>query len=461
MAYCAAYTITKDAKYSAIVEDILRYVARDLTHGSGGFYAAEDADSLPQAESAEKKEGAFCVWSWEEVEQLLGDTRLEGEEVTLAAVIQHEFNMEEGGNVDPAGDPHGELKGQNVLTRIPVKQPLISDSEKYFSAVEEGKAILYAEREKRPRPGLDIKILTSWNCLMISAYCRASLALDSPAHLASALRAGKMLRDSLWCAADRRLVRSLYGGEQLRQLDHPIPGFIDDYCYAVQACLDLYTASLEESWLELGLELQAAQDELFLCREQGGYFTSQAGDPEIVLRLKDDQDGAEPSSNSVSAMNLFRLGRILNSQQWTKQGEKIGAVANITSHSPIISVQYVFPTSLLLSTVILDTPPSLPAGGPAAAAPPRRARPGRGAAVPGPAAAAMCGGRTPRPPPRPPLRPPALPDCCRGGAAAPGRTPRPHNHQPRPGRSAPSAGGGALSCFLTGTTQGDSKQVAK
>jgi len=325
MAYATAFTITKEIKYKEVVEDIMIFVNRDMTHQSGGFFAAEDADSLPKADSKGKKEGAFCVWTWEEIQNLLSKP-VEGEasEATLAAVVAHEFNIKENGNVNPRADPHGELKGQNVLTKIPVKPAMLADAESYNTALSEAKKILFTERLKRPRPGLDSKILCSWNSLMLSAFCRAGTALDMPAYVVTAVRAGEFVRDVLWCKDKKRLLRSVYGGqEQLAQLDNPIEGFVDDYCYTVQAFLDLYTATLNEDWLSLAVEIQSTQDLLFLDEENGGYFASKAGDSEIVLRLKDDQDGAEPSSNSVSTMNLLRLGKILNHEKYQSEGVKI------------------------------------------------------------------------------------------------------------------------------------------
>ena len=120
------------------------------------------------------------------------------------------------------------------------------------------------------------------------------------------------------------ILRSLYGsGENLVQLETPIQGFLEDYTNSVQAMLDLYTATLDEDWLELAKRLQETQDSLFLDKEKGGYFASREGDPEIILRLKDDQDGAEPSANSVAAMNLLRLGKILGSTSYEEEGLKV------------------------------------------------------------------------------------------------------------------------------------------
>ena len=322
MAYSAALSITQE-KYRDVVDDILLYVTRDMTHPSGGFFSAEDADSYPMDNPSEKKEGAFCVWSWEEIKSLLKE-KVQNEEMSLADIVAHEYNLKPGGNVDPRGDPHGELRNQNVLTKIPSKPLPLSDLNQYKRALEDAKKILLSERLKRPRPGLDIKIVTCWNSLMISGFCRAAAVTQSSDYTAAALRAGHFVMDTLWSGQRRRLLRCVYGaGSGITQLEIPIDGFVEDYCMTVGAMLDLYRLTLDEKWLAHAKELQEIQDELFLDEEKGGYFTSREGDEEIVLRLKDDQDGAEPCSNSVSAMNLIRLGRILNNQSFSEKGGNI------------------------------------------------------------------------------------------------------------------------------------------
>ena len=321
MAYTAAAQLAGNKRFQEVVADIVTYVSRDLTHPSGGFYSAEDADSLPNARSGQKLEGAFCVWSWAEVEDLLGGEEVEGH--TLAALVQHEFHMEENGNVGPAGDPHGELQGQNVLTRLPVVQPLCEET-KYRQGLEKARQVLFDARLKRPRPGLDTKILASWNSLMVSALARAGAGLNDEKYLKMAEKAGAFLKEHMINPATGTMLRSLYGsGDSLEQLETPIQGFLEDYSNTVQAMLDLYSATLDESWLELAEKLQKVQDNLFLDKEQGGYFASREGDPEVLLRLKDDQDGAEPSANSVSAMNLLRLGKLLGSKSYEEEGLKV------------------------------------------------------------------------------------------------------------------------------------------
>jgi len=326
--YSIAVQLTGSEVYTETVQDILGYVSRDLTHPLGGFFTAEDADSYPKEGSQEKKEGAFCIWQFDEVKELLKEP-IQGTEYTIADLIVHKYNMKDGGNVNPRLDPHGELVDQNVLTCIPEKEPLL-DKEMSDKYIEKGKQILYQERQKRPRPSLDDKILCSSNGLMITGFCRAAAALQTPEYTQAACKAGQFIIDHMFQEQENQLLRSVYGSKpELDQLRVPIPGFIDDYVFTIQAMIDLYEATFDTKWLDFALKLQGIQDDLFHDGEKGGYFATQQGDPHIVLRLKDDHDGAEPSSNSISAMNLLRLSKLLNNQLFKQQAEKIFKLFNV------------------------------------------------------------------------------------------------------------------------------------
>jgi uncharacterized protein YyaL (SSP411 family) len=161
-------------------------------------------------------------------------------------------------------------------------------------------------RAQRPRPHLDDKILTAWNGLMISALARGHQVLaaarpeDSP-YLSLATRAAEFIRRELYDPATRTLYRSWREGRS------DIPGFAEDYAFLIQGLLDLYEADFDVRWLQWAEELQARMDELFWDAAAGGYFNSRAGDATVVVRLKEDYDGAEPAPSSVAAMNLVRL----------------------------------------------------------------------------------------------------------------------------------------------------------
>jgi len=308
--------------YAKILGDILEYVERDMQHPLGGFYSAQDADSLPAESDTKKREGAFCVWVYEDMKVLLNDIKLKKGQSTLFELVAFIFHARSGGNCDPRMDPHGELKGQNCLTRFPdlSEEALdlfkIESKQELEEEIERAREILFEERLKRPMPHLDDKILTSWNGLMISGFISASNALSEPNHLKTALKAIDFVESNLYDATKGVLYRSVYTeGPQVKQLETPIEGFTDDYAFFIRALLDAFEATGSDRYLNWACRLQEKQNELFLDGENGGYYTAPSTrSEELVLRLKEDQDGAEPASNSITSQNLVRFS-VLNAEK--------------------------------------------------------------------------------------------------------------------------------------------------
>ncbi|KAL5018576.1 hypothetical protein ScPMuIL_004298 [Solemya velum] len=329
VAYLDAFQITKDEQYADTVRDILEYVSRDLSHPEGGFYSAEDADSHPTADCTQKKEGAFCVWTYGEVQQLLTD-KIEGHSGTkLADIFCHHFSVMDGGNVDPYQDPHQELKNQNVLF---IKDS-VAETAIYFGISKELTnqvlnrcvEILYNARQKRPRPQLDDKMVTAWNGLMISAYARAGQILNDDTYTTRAVKAAEFLRLHMYLQDKRVLLRTCYSGADstVTQIPEPIEGFVDDYAFLIRGLIDLYQACFDEKWLDMATDLQKKQNDLFWDSENSGFYSISQNDEFMIMRLKEDQDGAEPSGNSVAAMNLIRLASFLNKADWIRQAEQV------------------------------------------------------------------------------------------------------------------------------------------
>jgi uncharacterized protein YyaL (SSP411 family) len=294
--YVSAWQINGEPLFAETARDILDYVQRDMTSPEGGFFSAEDADSLMPGGS-EKREGAFYVWSKEEIDEVLGAD---------AELFNRIYGVEEGGNSPPGSDPHGELKGFNTLIRRSTEEP-----------PAQSRAKLLERRAKRPRPHLDDKILASWNGLMISAFARAGMALGELAYTETAQRAAQFVREKIYDG--KRLLRSYRQG--------PGPeAFADDYAAMAGGALDLYEATGEIAWLRWAVELQGTLDELFLDRENGGYFSARAEDASILLRMKEDHDGAEPAASSLAARNGLRLARMLDDAGLQKRAvETMGA----------------------------------------------------------------------------------------------------------------------------------------
>ncbi|XP_012271768.1 spermatogenesis-associated protein 20 [Orussus abietinus] len=327
--YAEAYVATKDEFFAEIVDDIVTYVTRDLRHKEGGFYSAEDADSLPSQSSKAKREGAFYVWTYLEVESLLDKRIPSSENLSLSDIFCFHFMVRPEGNVRSSEDPHKELCGQNVLM---IEGSLEKTAEHFKMStedtkryIEEGLKILFEERSKRPRPHLDSKIVTAWNGLMISGLSIAGASTGNKKYVEYAEMAARFIEKYLFDRENRVLLRSCYRdeGDRITQTSTPIEGFHVDYAFIVRGLLDLYEASLDTHWLKLAEELQNIQDELFWDQESAAYFSTTGGDPSVIFRMKDDHDGAEPSSNSVACGNLLKLHSYFNRAEFSDKAARL------------------------------------------------------------------------------------------------------------------------------------------
>jgi uncharacterized protein YyaL (SSP411 family) len=398
--------------YAWIARGIFDYVRRDLTGPHGEFYSAEDADSavpemvgpalaagpeggLPtsgsptrnSSEDGEHAEGAFYVWSRDEIAAVLGDD---------ADFFCAHYGVKADGNV--ADDPRGEFRGKNVLkqtqsllvTARESKLEIEAASDKLLGCLEK----MRIARAQRPRPSRDDKVITAWNGLMISALAKGHQVLGGaptpanesrggvaapPDYLTAATRAAEFLQRELYESATGTLYRSW------REDRSEIAGFAEDYAFLIQGLLDLYEAGFEIRWLQWAERLQAAMDGRFRDAERGGYFNSRADDPTVIVRLKEDYDGAEPAPNSVAAMNLLRLDWMLGGgggvpSPRDRALRTIEALRPQWSRAPHALPQMLCAFDLALAeprTVVLAGHPGAPDFQALAAELPRRLGPGR------------------------------------------------------------------------------------
>jgi hypothetical protein len=316
LAYLEAAQISGDPFYAEVAEDTLLYVVREMTGEGGGFYSAEDADSVPPEHTgdpnAHKAEGAFYLWRADEIDALLGGD---------AEIFKLRFGIEPAGNAPI--DPQQEFTGKNLLyvarSVDDLAQQTGQRAAEIVDALNRTRVRVFEARVGRPRPHLDDKVLTAWNGLMIGAFARGARLLraigdaDRDAgepYLQAGRQAAGFVRDRMWNAATRTLLRRYRDGHA------EIDAYAEDYAFLIFGLLELFQADADPAWLEWAITLQRRQDELFWDDLDAGWFSTTGQDPSVLLRMKEDYDGAEPTASSVSVMNLIVLSHLVNDRTW-------------------------------------------------------------------------------------------------------------------------------------------------
>ena len=302
LAYVEAAQASGETFFADVAVDTLDYVRRDLADPEGGFYSAEDADSVPpeEGEGAHKKEGAFYIWTDEEVREVLGAD---------ADIFRERYGVLAGGNAP--FDPQNEFTNKNLLYVAKSIEEIASLTSRSAAdlevALQRACTRLMDRRSRRPRPHLDDKVLTAWNGLMIAAFARAARVLEGQERfLEDARRAAEFVRKRLWDASSGTLLR------RYRQGNASVDGYAEDYAYLVFGLLELFQADGNPQWLDWAIALQKKQDELFWDGAEGGWFSTTGKDPSVLLRLKEDYDGAEPAASSIGVINLLMLSHLLD-----------------------------------------------------------------------------------------------------------------------------------------------------
>jgi hypothetical protein len=281
--------------FAATARDILDYVLRDMTHPDGGFYSAEDADS-------EGHEGKFYCWTQDELSRLLTP-----EEFAVAAKY---FGVTKQGNFTDHSHPHP-LPGQNVLSIVAPLDPRSPETSPLASA----KSKMLAARNQRVRPRLDDKILASWNGLMLGAFARAAVVLGDDNYRAAAAKNLAFLRGKLWDEKTKTLFHRWRDGERDRvQL-------LEAYAFLLDGVIQLYEATLDPQHLDFACDLAGAMIVKFFDPANGGFWQSPAGTGDLILRVKDDYVGAEPSGNSVATLALLKLAAITGREEFKQPAE--------------------------------------------------------------------------------------------------------------------------------------------
>ena len=299
LAYTDAFQVTKDAQLASTARETLAYVLRDMRDSAGGFFSAEDADSAATATDARLVEGAFYLWTMDELQRVLGQD---------ASLVAYHFDVVDAGKDDArtlaARHSVRETAAHFKLTERATEDVLASARRRLFEA-----------RLGRPHPARDDKIITAWNGLMISALARAGEVFDSPEYVDAGAADARFIERQLFDASSGTLKRSYHAGAA------EVDALLEDYSFFIQGLLDLYEASFDPHWLGLALRLQGTQDRLFWDDKDGAYFSTRADAPDLLARMKEDYDGAEPAANSVSAMNLLRVWQLTEDDRWRARAD--------------------------------------------------------------------------------------------------------------------------------------------
>ncbi|MCB0723273.1 MAG: thioredoxin domain-containing protein [Ignavibacteriae bacterium] len=304
-----AYLSTGDSIYRKPAEKTLDYVLEKLTSEEGGFYSAEDA--IGASVEGTIGEGAYYLWTKKEIDDILGSN---------ADLVEFYFGVSQQGNVPPASDPLGEMKGKNVLY---IANSLNQTAQKFKKSEQETEKIiddaitkLYSARNKRPRLYRDDKIILAWNGLMISSFSKGYSAFGSPKYLDAAKKSADFILANLYDENTHTLKRRYMDKETKYE------GNLADYSSFIQGLLDLYEASFDQKYLKTANDLALSMISIFYDNEHGGFYDISGNDKSLLVRTKDEFDGAEPSGNSIAILDILRLAQYTDNKDFTEKGKK-------------------------------------------------------------------------------------------------------------------------------------------
>jgi uncharacterized protein len=280
--YSEAFVWEHNLLYPQVADEIITFVKRELTSPEGGFYSALDADS-------EGVEGKFYTFTREEIGQILG------EDAELFCIY---YNI--------TGEGNWEEESTNVLFRKESNERLAAlcglEIDDLLSKITAAKARVFAERSKRIRPGLDYKILASWNGLMLKGLCDAYRAFAKPEYLELALKNAGFILNNL-IGKDR--LNRIYKKDAREGAEI---AFLDDYANVIDAFITLYEVTFDEQWLQTARKLADQAITHYYDASQGIFLYTADDDEQLITRKSEIMDSVIPASNSVMAHNLKKLG---------------------------------------------------------------------------------------------------------------------------------------------------------
>jgi uncharacterized protein len=304
--YAEAYALTRDNLFKTIVVETFEWLQGEMMHPQGGFFSALDADS-------EGEEGKFYVWKKPEIEEILKDE---------ASLFCEFFNVKDEGNWE---------HGNNVLIQTQSEESFIQ--QKNLSAADwraklkSMKDKLLGIRDQRVRPGLDDKVITAWNAMMVTGLVDAYRYVGDERFLNAALKNMQFIENEL--TQGSVLYRSFKNKRSTTK------GFLDDYAFVIQACIRLYQVTFDEYWIKRAQVLMNHTIEQFHDNEDGFFHYSANDSEKLIARKKELFDNVIPASNSVMAQNLYQLGIILDKENWKQLAEAMTSpLAHIITTEP-------------------------------------------------------------------------------------------------------------------------------
>jgi len=301
-AYLETFQTTKDPFYSRTAEEIFTYVLRDMTSDDGAFFAAEDADS-------EGEEGKFYVWAIEAFRNVLGNDADPWERI-FNLKVDGNFTDEATGRKTGANIPHLDMSMRQWSDEMKTSKKTL---ERQWEDIRNR---LFDARKQRIHPLKDDKVLTNWNGLMIAAFALGARILDKPQYARAAERAARFILSRM--RNDRgRLFHRFRDGETA------ISGNAEDYAFFVHGLLELYGTTFDPEHLQEAIDLQNAMIADFWDESGGGFYLTEKNSRDLPVRPKELYDGAIPSSNSVSLLNLLRLSRLTGDALWEQKASEL------------------------------------------------------------------------------------------------------------------------------------------
>ena len=320
--YLHAFQTTRKPLYRRVVEETLDYVTREMTHPSGGFYSAQDADS-------EGVEGKFFVWRPEEITDILGKE--------AAEVVNRVYGVTRTGNFEGHSILHVAEPPEKAAGELGMAQPELD------ALLQASKAALLRARESRVRPARDDKVLTSWNGLMLGAFAEAGAVLDRPDYVSYANQNAKFLLNHL--RKGDRLLRTY------RDPRAALNGYLEDYAFLVDGLITLHEATFDQDWLREAVALGYGMVDLFWDEGEGLWYDTGRDHEALIVRPRDVSDNATPSGASMATDVLLRLAVITGDSELRRRAaESLRSVRELMSRVPAGAGHWLGALDLYLSS---------------------------------------------------------------------------------------------------------------